>query len=633
MRPGPHRPDGPAEVVDQQALAAVLDAFAATVTGEFAPEDLLRELASGAVRVLDVDGAGVMVPKGDGLLRFACATGPVVEAVRDVERLQELLAAGPCRDVQRSQRPVHVGDLAVEGEWPAFQDLAVEVGLHAVTAIPLLARGRIWGVLDLYRCRPGRFTREELAAAQTLANLATSYLVVTDDRDRAREAQDQLAHLAMHDPLTGLPVRWVFLEQLTHALARLERHPGHVGLLFADLDGLKYVNDRYGHLAGDRLLQTCVDRVRAALRPQDVVARLGGDEFVVLLEDVDGPDAVGLVARRIQDELARPYRPEGQTIQPSASIGAALTCDARTTPDTLLAHADSAMYRAKRRERGGFEFFDPDTYAEDHSRAVARDQVAGALRIALREGRLELHYQPIFDVDAGADTRSAALYGVEALARWRHPERGLLVAADFVEQAERAGLMVDLGAWAVRSACRQLAAWDAVLQERAPRRMFVNVSVSELASPGLAARVSRCLQESGVEPGRLTLEITETGVISGRSAAGTALTHLQDLGCGLAIDDFGTGHSSLSRLARIPAGILKVDRSFTSDLLVDRAAGTVVSAVLLLGRDLGRTVVVEGVEDQPTLAALRGLGATHVQGFHLGRPLPPDEVTALLTGP
>ena len=619
-------------MVDQQALAAVLDAFSATVTGEFAAEDLLRELAHGAVRVLDVDGAGVMVPKGEDLLRFAFAVGPADGPVQDVERLQELLEQGPCQDAQRTQRPVHVGDLAVDGEWPSYQQMAVEVGLHAVTAIPLLARGRLWGVLDLYRRRPGRFTEAELAAAQTLANLATSYLVVTDDRDRAREAQEQLAHLAMHDPLTGLPVRWVFLEQLTHALARLERHPGHVGVLFADLDGLKYVNDRYGHLAGDRLLQTCVERVRAALRPQDVVARLGGDEFVVLLEDVDGPDAVGLVARRIQDELQRPYRPEGQAIQPSASIGAALTADPHTTPDTLLAHADSAMYRAKRRERGGFEFFDPDTYAEDHSRAVARDQVAGALRTALRQGQLELHYQPIYDVDAGADTPAGALYGVEALARWRHPQRGLLVAAEFVEQAERAGLIVELGAWAVQAACRQLAAWDAALGHRAPSRMFVNVSVGELSSPGLSSRVARSLQESGIEPGRLTLEITETGVISGRSAAGTALGDLQELGCGLAIDDFGTGHSSLSRLARISAGVLKVDRSFTSDLLVDRAAATVVSAVLLLGRDLGRTVVVEGVEDEPTLAALRGLGATHVQGFHLGRPLPADDVTALLAG-
>ena len=623
----PSRRPRQADVVHQAALSTVLDEFAATVTGEYGTEDLLRQLAEGAVRVLDLDGAGVMVPEGEELLRLVFATGPAAAGVTEVEKLQELLQSGPCRDARRRLRPVVVGDLAVEGDWPEYQAMAVEVGLHAVAAVPLLARGRVWGVLDLYRCRPGALAGPELAEAQTLANLATSYLVVAHDRDQARQAQAELAHLAMHDPLTGLPVRWVFLELLSHALARLPRQRGAVAVLFADLDGLKYVNDRFGHPAGDRLLQVCVQRIRDALRPSDVVARLGGDEFVVLIEEVSGPGALAAVAQRVLDELAQPYRPDSGTVQPSASIGGALTSDPLAAPETLLAHADAAMYRAKRRGRGGFELSEPGDYEAEHERATEREQLVTALRAGLQHGEFELHYQPIWGLQADG---TPLLYAVEALARWRHPERGLLTADAFIEPAEQAGLLVDLGDWVLRTACRQLASWDDAFPGRAPGRVFVNVSVGELAQPGLVAQVASALGDAGLPAGRLTVEITETGVMSDRVAVGEALSGLCLLGCELAIDDFGAGQSSLSRLVRIPAGILKVDRSFTRDLTRDQGADTVIAAVLGLGRDLGRVVVVEGVEDAATLSRLRELGVTHVQGYHLARPQGAAALEALL---
>ena len=600
----------------EPVLTEVLSVFAETVADEFTTDEVLRQLSHAAVRALDVDGAGVMVAHGPALLRFAFAAGPAGPAVSALERLQEELQDGPCGDSHRRQRPVNIADLAVEGHWPTYQQHAVQADLRAVTALPLLARGQSWGVLDLYRAEPRQLSAPELTAAQTLARVAASYLVITTDRDAARQAQQELAHRAMHDPLTGLPVRWVFLEQLTHALSRLSRHPGQVGVLFADLDGLKYVNDTYGHDAGDRLLITCVERIRAALRPSDVVARVGGDEFVVLLEDLTDEAAGSAVARRILTELAQPYRPDGRVLQPSASLGLAMTDDPTLSAAALIAHADSAMYRAKRAGRGRYELFDAAAYAAERDRASARSDTTVALRSAVHDGQLVLHYQPIVDLTADPP----ALHAVEALLRWQHPTQGLLSAHDFISDAERTGLLPELGTWVLATACGQLAAWDAELGARSPARLFINISAQELTDPELPQQVAATLERTGVAPDRLTLEVTETELIVDRTTAHAALAALQELGCDLAVDDFGTGYSSLSRLVDLPAGTWKIDRSFTGDLSSRPAAAAVVSAVLQLGANLQRTVVVEGVESDDALQALRRLGCTHAQGYHLGRP-------------
>jgi diguanylate cyclase (GGDEF)-like protein len=612
--------------VDQATLSRALDDFVTTVSGDFDVTDILRELAVAAVAVLPVDGAGVVVPRNGNLLRLVHVSGRAHGPVADLERLQERLQDGPCRESHRDGRVVNIADLALEGAWPEYVRQAQESGLRAVCALPLRARGRGWGVLDLYRREPRRLDAQELAAARTLANLATSYLAVTADRDAARDAQEQLAHRAMHDPLTGLPVRWVFLEQLGHALKRLARTRRRLAVMFLDLDGLKYVNDTYGHDAGDRLLLTCVERVRAALRPTDVVARLGGDEFVVLLEDLDDLASAERVARRVIEKMAAPYRPGRESVQPSASVGLALTDDPEQAPAALVAHADVAMYQAKQAGRGRYEVFDAAVYAAERRQAATLDRLVTALRAPGHEGELELHSPPIIDLTAGAGRRR--LHAVEALVRWRHPERGLLVAGDFLPEAERSGLMVELGSWVLAAACRQLAAWDAQLGARAPQRLFVNVSAAELLRPMLAEHVASCLAEHGLAADRLTLEITETGLLGDPGAAAAAVGELRALGCELAIDDFGTGHSSLSRLVQVPAATVKVDRSFALGLPHSPDAAAVVAAVLGLGRSLGRAVVVEGVEDEETLSALRGLGATLAQGFHLGRPAPADAVAA-----
>ena len=635
-------------MVADRTLTEVVTSFSAAVVEEFAAEDVLRQLASGAVRALGVDGAGIMVPDDQDLLRFAFASGSSGEAVTRLERLQEQLQAGPCRDSWRREQVVEVADLATEQRWPSFAQQAVSAGLRAVTTLPLLARGRLWGVLDLYRAEPGHLGDQERAAAQVLAQVATSYLVVIADRDAARQAQSELAHRAMHDPLTGLPVRWVFLEQLANALARLRRHHGHVGVLFADVDGLKYVNDTYGHDAGDRLLVTCAERIRAAVRPSDVVARVGGDEFLVLLEDLSGAESAAAVAHRILSQLGAPYRSGDQVLRPSASLGLALTTDPATSPAALITHADSAMYRAKRAGRGRYEVFDALCYAADRARATVHTGTAEAVRTALRAGQLTVHYQPVVDLTgtpaqasrrhldatpSGLGARahpSGSVYAVEALVRWQHPDRGLLLAAEFVPQAERAGLLPELGAWVLATACEQLAAWDSALGAAAPPRLFVKVSVDQLTGAQFVPHLTAVLQRTGVAATRLTLEITETGLLTDSPAAGLAFAAVQELGCSVAVDDFGTGYSSLSRLVELPASTWKLDRSFARDLDSRPPAAAVVHAVVQLGRRLDRTVIAEGVEDDATLRALRTLGCTFAQGFHLGPAQPAAQISALL---
>jgi diguanylate cyclase (GGDEF)-like protein len=613
-------------VVDAEALAGVLNDFAATVTGDFSVDDILRQLGSGITRVLDVDGAGVLTPRSPGgMLRVAFATPGAGESL---DRLQEGLQEGPCHDSHVSGRLVEVADLTLGERWPEFERRAAALDVRSVTAVPMRARGRLWGVLDLYRCAPGTLSAGELAAATTLANLATSYLVVAADRDTARHAQDELAHRATHDPLTDLPTRWMFFEHVTHALAGLARRSGQVGVLFLDLDGLKQVNDTFGHLAGDRLLTTAAERVRAALRPTDILARLGGDEFVVLLENLTQPADAERVAQRILDELTVPYRPQGRTINTSASIGIATTDDPHQSADALVLQADSAMYRAKEAGRGRYEVFDADLHAAEKARTTAEERLIAELGTALRQDQLDLHYQPIVDVlaDPGQPRTATGVYAVEALVRWHHPARGLLPAGAFIDAALRGGLIGDLGAWVLTAACRQLRAWDDALGDLAPGRVFVNVSTQELTDPLLPVRVADTLAATGVGAHRLTLEITESGMITSPEVTLGALAQIRELGVQLAIDDFGTGYSSLSRLTQIPATTLKVDQSFTRDLATNRDAAAVVAAVLLLGHNLRRTVVVEGVEDAETLAGLHELGCTHVQGYFLSTPKHPDDL-------
>jgi len=473
-------------------------------------------------------------------------------------------------------------------------------------------------------------------AQQVESDLFSRAQELQDLNRQLQLTRDELAVRALHDPLTGLLVRSVLLERLSHALACLHRHPGDVAVLFVDLDGLKQVNDTYGHAAGDALIGCCAQRLQLAVRPSDAVARIGGDEFVVLLSELDPGEGVAAgesVAQRLLDalETACAVAP-GVLVRPQASVGVAATGRASgsrrgtgpsngevLTADELLSRADTAMYTAKRAGRGHYRVFDEAA----HRAVTARERLELELRAALPEHRLRLHYQPIVDVSSGAT------HAVEALLRWDHPDGRLRTAETFIEVAEQTGLLPDIGNWVIAEACRQLASWDDALGGRAPERMFVNLSAAELSQPGLHDHVAHSARRAGVDPGRLVLEVTETGMLDASGSAST-VDALRHLGCQLAIDDFGTGYSSLSRLVQLPASVLKVDRSFLRDLHRDQQSVAVIAAVLTLAHNLRKTVVAEGVEDAASLAILQDLGCPYAQGYHLSTPQPPDRLAARL---
>ncbi|GIG28760.1 putative bifunctional diguanylate cyclase/phosphodiesterase [Cellulomonas marina] len=642
-------------MTDLDALERVLATFTGAVLGEVDAHEVLRLLAEGVAEVLALPAAGVLVADEGGRLSVVHTTDP---ASADVEAVQAEQQSGPGVEARASGEVLDVGDLAAEGRWPAFMARAAERGLAAVTTVPLVARGRTWGTLDVFRAEPGRLPGEDLAVLEGLARLATLWVVLASDRDEARTARAELADHAMHDALTGLPLRWVLLELLERALARAARAgaragsgagggtssatgggtgggtgsgtgsgTGTVALLFLDVDGLKYVNDVDGHAAGDALLRACARRARARLRPPDVLARIGGDELVVLLEDVRSPAEAVAVAQRVVSAVAEPLVLPGRTVTPSVSVGVAVADDPAVRPETLLARADAAMYRAKRAGRGGVAVEDPEGYARDLA-AHATPSLVADLRAALDADALEVHYQPVQDV--GPDPSRAptgAAWGVEALVRWRHPVRGLLSGGQVLDVAGAGGLERRLGRFVVARAVAQLADWDRGLGARSPQRLFVNLSAAELADPALPATVRALLDAGGVAPERLLLDVTE-GSLLGEEAERGARALVAE-GCGLSLDDLGGGWSSLRRVLDVPARVLKVDRSLTRRLR-RREAAAVVGALLEMGRALGRDVVLEGVEDEATLAVARELGCAHVQGFHLGAPQTADELSARL---
>ncbi|HET9769604.1 MAG TPA: EAL domain-containing protein [Acidimicrobiia bacterium] len=428
-----------------------------------------------------------------------------------------------------------------------------------------------------------------------------------------REAAEALSHLALHDPLTGLPNRSLFMDRLGQALRRLDRRDRVLAVLFVDLDRFKAINDRMGHAVGDEMLMAVGSRLREVLRPHDTVARLGGDEFVVLCEDLEDDRAAVRVAERVLAALDRPVSFGEQELTCSASIGIALSCRSDATPDALLRDADMAMYRAKETGRHRIEVFDNSA----RLRTQARVQTAEELRVAVDSDQLRVVYQPI--VHLGQATAS----GVEALVRWQHPRRGLLAPAEFIQVAEDTGLVVPLGAWVLRQACRDL---TGVLSDGGASELVVSVNLSarQLNTPGLVPMVESVLTEFGLEPWRLCFEITESILMDDVELAIAVLSDLRALGVRLAIDDFGTGYSSLGYLRRFPVDIVKLDRAFVAGLGSDTADDAIAAAVINLGHALGLSVIAEGVETEEQLTVLRALRCDRAQGYLWSAPQTPE---------
>jgi diguanylate cyclase (GGDEF)-like protein len=430
-----------------------------------------------------------------------------------------------------------------------------------------------------------------------------------------KRAEAQLAHQALHDQLTGLPNRALFLDRLGQALARLGRRDTACAVLFCDLDRFKVINDSLGHAAGDRLLVDVATRLFGVLRTGDSAARFGGDEFVVLCEEIDGEQQAIRIAERLSAALSAPFLLDGEEVFVRTSIGIALAVDQTARADALIRDADAAMYRAKERGGGVYEVFD-DAMRE---RAVERQHVEHALHRAIDRHELEVHYQPQVRMATGA------LYGVEALVRWRHPERGLLGPAEFIATAEETGIIHQLGLHVLEVACAQSATWQARRPE-VPVRMSVNLSARQLQHPELVATVADVLERTRADPGLLCLEVTETTVMEDLGAMGKVLDGLKELGITLAVDDFGTGYSSLRALQRLPFDIVKIDRSFVTGMHRSEQESAIVAAVISLSHALGKRTVAEGVEVVEQVERLRGLGCDVGQGYHYARPKPPGEL-------
>jgi diguanylate cyclase (GGDEF)-like protein/PAS domain S-box-containing protein len=440
------------------------------------------------------------------------------------------------------------------------------------------------------------------------------YGVFLDVSDRKR-MEVELERLALYDPLTGLPNRALFGDRLRHVLARRGRDSA-TAVYFLDLDRFKRINDSLGHGAGDEVLREVAERLSAVVRPEDTVARFGGDEFTVLCESVGGVLEAVSIADRLQRPLRQPLRAGGAELRLSASIGVALVeADDNGDGQHLIEDADAAMYRAKERGGARTELF--DTAMRDN--AVRAMRIEQELQRALEQGELRLYYQP------GVDLATGQVVGAEALVRWEHPQRGLIMPDRFLGVAEETGLIVPLGMWVMSETCRHLAEWQS-RPETAHLHLSLNLSARELTHPDLVSSVLGCVRDSGVDPHSLTIEVTESTAMADGDTGFRALRDLSGEGIRVAIDDFGTGYSSLEQLRRMPVDIVKVDRSFVSGMSADSTDREIVAAVVGMGRALKLSVVAEGIETTEQAEALRDLGCDIGQGYLYAKPLPAEEM-------
>ena len=437
------------------------------------------------------------------------------------------------------------------------------------------------------------------------------------DRDelelKVEERTAAFERLAHYDALTNLPNRFLFNDRLKHALARADREETQVGLLLIDLDRFKNINETAGHPVGDELLRQVSLRILQGLRAEDTLARLGGDEFAVIVEHIQSSTQLSQVAKKIQQSLQAPFELVQTTLYQSASIGISLYPKDANDAVTLLKNTDAAMYRAKAEGKNTYYHYTRELTSSADSRFSLENQ----LRLALERGEFELYYQPQFDLN------NHQLSGAEALIRWNHPERHLIPPSEFIWLAEETGLIVPLGAWVVKTACRQAKEW--IDQGDFRGRISVNISALQLMHEETYGVIKTALAESGLPPERLELEITESALIGQLERVAQIIDSFKSLGIALAIDDFGTGYSSLAYLKRFHIDRLKIDRSFVRDIPEDGNDIAIVRAIIAMGHTLGLSIVAEGVEAEAQANFLTGVGCNHVQGFLYGKPVPGGE--------
>jgi diguanylate cyclase (GGDEF)-like protein len=517
-----------------------------------------------------------------------------------------------------SARSVAEDHLVVIADYPRFEGAVAALirdGVQVAMAAPVRETGRVVGSLTVASREAGRvFTPAEQDTLVAFAEHAS--LALTDSKMAAA-----MQHQVLHDALTDLPNRTLFLDRLEHALARARREVGSMtGVLFIDLDRFKNVNDSLGHEAGDQLLVQLGRRLRGSIREVDTPARLGGDEFAVLVEGVAELNDVIIVAQRIRDNLRQPVTIGGNEIFSNPSIGVATSSDGREAASELLRNADTAMYRAKETGTRPCVVFEPTM----HAAVMRRLELDADLARAVERNEFELHYQPVVRLEG------ETIDGAEALVRWRHPVKGLIPPAEFIGVAEETGQIVALGRWVLQEAIRQATEWRATLPDRGHLSLSVNVSARQLQDPDLLGQLRRMLYESEFDPADLVLEITESVLMKDMAGTVARLRELKQLGLRLAIDDFGTGYSSLGYLRHFPVDVLKIDRAFVDDIAEGTEQSAVARAIIGLSDALHLTTVAEGIETAGQLRLLRALGCELGQGYYFSPPLQAKAFEALL---
>jgi diguanylate cyclase (GGDEF)-like protein/PAS domain S-box-containing protein len=534
----------------------------------------------------------IMIVSADGLIRFV---SPSVQPVLGYQA--EALVGSAFVDLIHPE----------EGKW-AIPFLAGPA--QSCTQLPPVA----WRL----RRADGSWLHTETLGSNLLDDPAVAGLVLaTRDVSERKILEERLAHHAFHDSLTGLANRRQFQERVQAALVDPRRRASGLAVLFLDLDDFKTVNDSLGHSAGDELLIRVARRLKGCLRANDLPARIGGDEFAVLIDGFGGPAEVEAVARRIVAVLDEPHTLHSSEVLARASIGIAVPRVDEHDADALLRNADTSMYAVKRAGKGSYTFFEEAM----HDRVVQQLQLDAELRHAVDRGEFVIHYQPIMHL------ATQSILGVEALLRWQHPTRGLLGPGEFIDRVEENGLIVPIGRWVLEEACRQLGRWDDDYEQVG---MSINISARQLQHETLLTDVRDAVDQAGIDPRRLTLEITETALLQDTTATIDLLAELKLLGVHLALDDFGTGYSSLSYLRRFPVDVVKIDRSFIEDVGKGPEESALPDAIIALCRSFRIESVAEGIELRRQLTHLQAVGCHGGQGFFFSRPLPPETLERLL---
>ncbi|MFT4158886.1 MAG: EAL domain-containing protein [Shinella sp.] len=525
-------------------------------------------------------------------------------------------AMGSCGTAMWRGEPVIVSDIAADPLWADFKALVLPYGFRACWSSPIRSyQGKVLGSFALYSRTPG----EPSAECSKLVGMATHIAGIAIER---KEAEDSIQFMAHHDTLTGLPNRSMLDERVASAIEAADERGGTMTLAFLDLDNFKLVNDSLGHHAGDELLKIVATRMMNCVRASDSIVRLGGDEFVVLISGaMRRGETVEDRLHAVRRAVAEPVEIEGRSFQVTCSMGVAAYPEHGRNATELLARADAAMYRAKEIGRDAMQVFTAELANRAHEKLVQQEE----LRRALARSELFLQYQPQMDLSTGR------IFAVEALIRWRHPERGLVAPGDFIPLAEETGLIGPIGDWTLREACRQNKAWqDAGLPFIV---VSVNVSARQFQEKDWVERVAAALSESGLEAHYLELELTESMIMDDVQQAVETMHRLERLGVHLAIDDFGTGYSSLASLKRFPVGRLKIDRSFVRDLPDDGDDAAIARAVISLAHSLQLRVIAEGVETREQIDFLREAGCDEIQGFYLSHPIDARALQAILCIP